>query len=70
MADLNETIMAVLVETKKRGKKLKPNEVVKKVQDTIPDATKDQVKTAIKQLANEGKIIYSYAGGSFVEVPQ
>lgn len=69
MADLKATIIEVLTETKKRGKKLKPNEVAKKVQSTM-EVSKEDVKTAIKQLANEGKIIYTYAGGSFVEIPQ
>jgi Mn-dependent DtxR family transcriptional regulator len=69
MADLREKIIEVLTETKKKGKKLKPNEVAKKVQETM-EVSKEDVKTAIKELANEGKIIYSYAGGSFVEMPQ
>lgn len=69
MADLKAMIIDVLTETKKRGKKLKPNEVAKKIQEKDAAISKDQVKTAIKELANEGKIIYSYAGGSFVEMP-
>ena len=70
MADLRAMVIEVLTETKKRGKKLKPNEVAKKIQEKDAAITKEDVKTAIKELANEGKIIYTYAGGSFVEIPQ
>ncbi|MFH0810500.1 MAG: hypothetical protein V2A77_08560 [Pseudomonadota bacterium] len=68
MADLKAEIMVILAESKQKRKKLKPNEVVKKVQEKM-EISKEDVKTAIKELANEGKIVYVYAGGSFVELP-
>jgi hypothetical protein len=32
-------------------------------------ASDDEVKAAIRELVDGGKLVYSYFGGSFIEVP-
>ena len=42
------------------------------IQKTISadlNITRDDVKAALKDLVDEGKLIYTYFGGSFVEIP-
>jgi len=31
--------------------------------------TRDDVKAALRDLVDEGKLIYTYFGGSFIEIP-
>ena len=53
----------------KGKKKLKEKDVIKKiVADTSEE--KDTVKTALREMINVGKLMYSYGGGaSSVEIP-
>ena len=53
------------------GKKnLKPGDLTKAMVAKYGDAcTKDITKLAIRQLIESGRCIYSYLGGSFIQMP-
>ena len=67
-AEIQEKIMEYM-EQMKGKKKLKEKDVIKKiVADTSEE--KDTVKTALREMINVGKLMYSYGGGaSSVEIP-
>lgn len=68
MAD--EALRAKIVEMVQGAKKkLKPGDIAKALAKDGEWDKKD-VKEAIKELVNEGQLIYTYFGGSFVELPQ
>ncbi|MFP4527059.1 MAG: hypothetical protein ACLFQX_00800 [Candidatus Kapaibacterium sp.] len=52
-------------------KKWKATDLRKAVQELFGEekADKKTCKTAIKELVNEGKLVYTYFGGSFLEIP-
>ena len=51
-------------------KKLKPMDLTKAmIQLYGDDVDKKMCKEAIKQLINSGRCVYTYFGGSFLEVP-
>ncbi|MDP8228587.1 MAG: hypothetical protein P9M15_03950 [Candidatus Electryoneaceae bacterium] len=52
-------------------KKYKAMDIIKLMVQTFGDrgADKKRVKTIIKNVVNEGHLVYTYFGGSFVEVP-
>ncbi len=51
-------------------KKLKPMDLTKAMIATYGDEVdKKLCKEAIKQLINSGKCVYTYFGGSFIEIP-
>ena len=49
-------------------KKLKPMDLVKAMRDTH-GADKKLAKAALKDLIESGKAVYTYFGGSYVELP-
>ncbi|MBI5213513.1 MAG: hypothetical protein HY957_09135 [Nitrospirae bacterium] len=49
-------------------KKLKSSDIQKTISADL-SITRDDVKAALKDLVDEGKLIYTYFGGSFVEIP-
>ena len=57
------------MEKMKGKKKLKEKDIIKKISaDTEED--KNTVKTALREMINVGKLMYSYGGGaSSVEIP-
>jgi predicted transcriptional regulator len=57
-----------LVEKSIGRKKLKSSDIQKAV-SAEAGITKDEVKEALKDLVDEGKLIYTYFGGSYVEIP-
>ena len=57
-----------LVEKSIGRKKLKSSDIQKAV-SAEAGVTKDEVKEALKDLVDEGKLIYTYFGGSYVEIP-
>jgi hypothetical protein len=66
--DLNNYIYDMIV--KAQGKKqLKAMDVQKAVLKDHPDQSKNDIKFAIKDLIDSGKLVYTYFGGSFIEVP-
>jgi bacterioferritin (cytochrome b1) len=67
-AEIQEKIFAYMQQMKGK-KKLKEKDIIKKIMaDTEQD--KDTVKTALREMINVGKVMYSYGGGSSsVEIP-
>ncbi len=57
-----------LVEKSMGKKLLKPGDVFKKV-SADNGIDKKEVKNALKELIDEEKLVYSYKGGSYVEIP-
>lgn len=58
-------------EARKVGKKLKPGDLTKDAVKAFGDegVDKSMGKEAIKSLVNSGRVVYTYFGGSFLEVP-
>jgi hypothetical protein len=55
---------------KAQGKKqLKAMDLQKAVLKAHPDQDKTMVKFAIKDLIDGGRCVYTYFGGSFIEIP-
>ena len=51
-------------------KKLKPGDLQKAMAELFGDEVdKKLCKEAIKQLVNSGRLVYTYFGGSFLEIP-
>jgi len=65
--ELKQKIYA-LVEKSVGKKKLKSSDIQKTIAAET-GVTRDEVKDALKDLIDEGKLIYTYFGGSFVEIP-
>ncbi|MCL4542583.1 MAG: hypothetical protein M1458_02400 [Deltaproteobacteria bacterium] len=70
-AQLEEAIVNLIREFVNR-KRFKPGDVVKEmeVKFSASDVTKDDVKSAIRELTDSGRLIYGYAGGSFLSLPE
>jgi len=63
--------MYKLVEDAQGMKKLKPMDLVKAMVQLFGDEVdKKLCKKAIKQLVDSGKCVYTYFGGSFIEIPR
>ena len=63
--------MYKLVEEAQGLKKLKPTDLTKSMLELYGDEVdKKTCKEAIKELMNSGRCIYTYFGGSYVELPQ
>jgi hypothetical protein len=66
--ELKNTIFA-FCEKYKGKKKLKEKDIIKGV-SADAGVEKDEVKTAMREMINVGKLMYSYGGGaSSVEIP-
>ena len=51
-------------------KKLKPMDLTKAMRELFGDEVdKKTCKEAIKQLINSGRCVYTYFGGSYIEIP-
>ena len=62
--------MYKLVEEAQGLKKLKPMDLVKSMIQLFGDEVdKKLCKLAIKELINSGRCVYTYFGGSFIEIP-
>lgn len=58
------------MEKMKGKKKLKEKDVIKKIIADHAELDKNTVKTALREMINVGKLMYSYGGGaSSVEIP-
>ena len=63
--------MYKMVEDAQGMKKLKPMDLTKAMVQLFGDEVdKKLCKKAIKQLVDSGRCVYTYFGGSFIEVPQ
>lgn len=62
--------MYTMVKEAQGLKKLKPGDLVKAMAQTYGDEVdKALCKAAIKELVNNGRCVYTYFGGSFLELP-
>jgi len=72
MADdkVNEIAEAMyqMVAESQGQKKLKPTDLTKAMIQ-LHDVDKKTCKAAIKELMNSGRCVYTYFGGSFIELP-
>jgi len=50
------------------SKKQKPGDVAKKLSAEM-GVDRSAVKTAIKELVNDGKLVFTYYGSSYIELP-
>ncbi|KJU82682.1 hypothetical protein MBAV_005123, partial [Candidatus Magnetobacterium bavaricum] len=57
-----------LVEASTGKKKLKQTDILKKV-SADQGIEKDEVKAALRELVDAGTLIFTYFGGSYIEVP-
>ena len=58
-----------MVEKAQGKKQLKAMDIQKAVLKEHPDQPKNDVKFAIKDLIDGGRCVYTYFGGSFIEIP-
>lgn len=67
--EIAEAMLAMVTES--HGvKKLKPGDLTKAMIEQFGDEVdKKLCKAAIKELVNSGKCVYTYFGGSFLELP-
>ncbi len=56
-----------LVAKNQGKKKLKSGDITKAME--AEGAARDEIKAAIRELVDGGKLVYSYFGGSFIEIP-
>ncbi|MBF0345430.1 MAG: hypothetical protein HQL06_14530 [Nitrospirae bacterium] len=61
-------IIYELVEASTGKKKLKQSDILKKVA-ADQGLEKDEVKAALRELVDAGTLIFTYFGGSFIEIP-
>ncbi|MBF0458436.1 MAG: hypothetical protein HQK99_11140 [Nitrospirae bacterium] len=61
-------IIYALVEASTGKKKLKQSDILKKV-SADHGIEKDEVKAALRDLVDAGTLIFTYFGGSFIEIP-
>jgi hypothetical protein len=67
-AELQEFIFDMVA--KAQGKKqLKAMDIQKAVLKVHPDQPKNDIKFSIKDLIDGGRCVYTYFGGSFIEIP-
>ena len=60
--------LGVIAAWRNQGKKkMKAGDITKAME--AEGATRDEVKAAIRELVDGGKLVYSYFGGSFIEIP-
>lgn len=60
--------MYKMVEESQGKKKLKPTDLTKAMVE-LHGVDKKTCKAALKELMNSGRCVYTYFGGSFVEIP-
>jgi hypothetical protein len=62
--------MYTMVKQAQGQKKLKPMDLTKAMVAMFPnEVDKKMCKDAIKELINSGKCVYTYFGGSYIEIP-
>jgi hypothetical protein len=58
-----------MVEKAQGKKQLKAMDIQKAVLKDHPDQPKNDIKFAIKDLIDSGRCVYTYFGGSYIELP-
>jgi hypothetical protein len=62
--------MFLLVQENYGKKKFKPMDLMKEMGNKFGDeASRDLCKEAIKELVTSGRCVYTYFGGTFIEMP-
>jgi len=71
VGEIADIMYKMVEEAQQVGKKLKPGDLTKAVVKTYGDegVDKKQSKDAIKELVNSGRCVYTYFGGSYLELP-
>ncbi|MBS1262114.1 MAG: hypothetical protein MAG453_01453 [Calditrichaeota bacterium] len=64
-----DEMFEMVKEAQEVGKKLKPMDLQKTIKNKYDDVDKPMTKKAIKQLVDSGRLVYSYFGGTFLELP-
>jgi hypothetical protein len=62
-------LMFKMVERDAGQKKYKPTDLTKATKERWPDVDRKTPQAAIKELVDSGKLVYTYFGGSFLEIP-
>ena len=62
-------LMYKMVERDAGQKKYKPTDLTKAAKDQWPDLDRKTPKEAIKQLVDSGRLVYTYFGGTYLEIP-
>ncbi len=66
---LAEEMFTMVKEATELGKKLKPMDLTKTMVKTHDDVDKKMTKGAIKVLVDSGRLVYTYFGGTYLELP-
>lgn len=61
-------VLYEMIEQSMGKKKLKPSDVVKKL-GADHGVDRNEAKAALRELMDAGTLVYSYKGGSYVELP-
>jgi len=69
MEDIAKAMFKIVTDATAVKKKLKAMDLVKAVRQLYPDVDKKLAKNAVKHLVDSGQCVYTYFGGSFVELP-
>ena len=69
MEELSAAMLKIVKDATAVKKKLKSMDLVKAVRQLYPDVDKKLAKNAVKNLVDTGQCVYTYFGGSFVELP-
>jgi septin family protein len=68
--EVAEAMFEMVKDAQAVKKKLKPMDLTKAMISTYGDEVdKKLCKEAIKQLINSGRCVYTYFGGSYIEIP-
>lgn len=53
-------------------KRFKPVDLVKEMEKefSADNLSKEEIKKALKEVMDEGRLVYGYAGGSFLTIPE
>ncbi len=64
-----DEMFKMVEEATEMGKKLKPMDLTKTMVKTHDDVDKKATKAAIKILVDSGRLVYTYFGGTYLELP-
>ena len=67
--ELADVMFKIVADADQVKKKIKTMDLVKATRELYPDVDKKFAKDAVKSLVNTGRCVYTYFGGSFIELP-
>jgi polyhydroxyalkanoate synthesis regulator phasin len=68
--EIADEMFKLVSESQEMGKKLKPMDLTKYIRKAHEEVDKKDCKSAIRDLVDSGKLVYSYFGGTFLEIPR